>query len=136
MPLPKVSSAVIVPPIKCQGIKTKLVPFIAANVAWDAGRRWIEPFLGSGVVDGASYLGGRQGVADVLVAGRFGKYDADDGAIFGYQRAAGIARNDIGLQLVDVTVGMASAVDVAATSRELGHDSRRVSGERATARIA
>lgn len=41
-----------VPPIKCQGIKTKLVPFIFDNVCWDAnsGGRWIEPFLGSGVV--------------------------------------------------------------------------------------
>lgn len=41
-----------VPPIKCQGIKTKLVPFIFSSVKWDApdGVRWIEPFLGSGVV--------------------------------------------------------------------------------------
>jgi DNA adenine methylase len=40
------------PPIKCQGIKTKLVPFILGNLRWDphAGGRWIEPFLGSGVV--------------------------------------------------------------------------------------
>jgi len=41
-----------VPPIKCQGIKTKLVPFIFSSVEWDPERsgRWIEPFLGSGVV--------------------------------------------------------------------------------------
>ncbi len=48
--LPRHLPAVVVPPIKCQGIKTKLVPFIAANVAWDGNGRWIEPFLGSGVV--------------------------------------------------------------------------------------
>ena len=39
-----------VPPIKCQGIKTKLVPFIAESVEWNGEGRWIEPFLGSGVV--------------------------------------------------------------------------------------
>ncbi len=41
-----------VPPVKCQGIKTKLVPFILRNVLWNSGDRgrWIEPFLGSGVV--------------------------------------------------------------------------------------
>ncbi|MGI8855785.1 MAG: DNA adenine methylase [Thermomicrobiales bacterium] len=40
------------PPIKCQGIKTKLVPFIFRSIKWNAGHdgRWIEPFLGSGVV--------------------------------------------------------------------------------------
>jgi DNA adenine methylase len=38
--------------MKCQGIKTKLVPFILSNIKWSAGKngRWIEPFLGSGVV--------------------------------------------------------------------------------------
>ena len=42
---------VIVPPIKSQGIKTKLVPWIKdlATVANQQGR-WIEPFLGTGVV--------------------------------------------------------------------------------------
>lgn len=40
---------VIVPPIKSQGIKTKLVPWIQALVP-DAVGRWIEPFLGTGVV--------------------------------------------------------------------------------------
>ena len=43
-----------VPPIKTQGIKTKLVGFILGNIDWGqgAGRggMWIEPFLGSGVV--------------------------------------------------------------------------------------
>lgn len=40
----------IVPPIKCQGIKTKLVPFISENLNWDGEGVWYEPFLGSGVV--------------------------------------------------------------------------------------
>lgn len=41
-----------VPPVKCQGIKTKLVPFILRSLSWQDsdGGRWIEPFLGSGVV--------------------------------------------------------------------------------------
>ena len=39
-----------VPPIKCQGIKTKLVPWIA-KVCEDLDiSTWIEPFCGSGVV--------------------------------------------------------------------------------------
>ena len=38
------------PPIKTQGIKTKLVPLIARSISWDGSGRWIEPFLGSGVV--------------------------------------------------------------------------------------
>jgi DNA adenine methylase len=41
---------VLVPPIKCQGIKTKLVPLILANVEIPDKGRWIEPFMGSGVV--------------------------------------------------------------------------------------
>ena len=41
---------IIVPPIKCQGIKTKLIPFIRATVQWNGKGRWIESFLGSGVV--------------------------------------------------------------------------------------
>ncbi len=40
---------IIVPPIKSQGIKTKLVPWIKTLVPPVAGR-WIEPFLGTGVV--------------------------------------------------------------------------------------
>lgn len=48
--LPKVGAKPLVPPIKCQGIKTKLVPFILGSVAWSGEGRWVEPFLGSGVV--------------------------------------------------------------------------------------
>lgn len=40
----------LVPPIKCQGIKTKLVPFITEKLLWDGKGTWFEPFLGSGVV--------------------------------------------------------------------------------------
>ena len=40
---------VVVPPIKSQGIKTKLVPWIQALVPAARGR-WVEPFLGTGVV--------------------------------------------------------------------------------------
>lgn len=39
-----------VPPLKTQGIKTKLVPWIARCAAVDAGTVWVEPFMGSGVV--------------------------------------------------------------------------------------
>lgn len=39
----------VVPPIKSQGIKTKLVPWINALTPRIDGR-WIEPFLGTGVV--------------------------------------------------------------------------------------
>ena len=48
--LPKQVGHVRVPPIKCQGIKTKLVPFILGSIKWDGEGRWIEPFVGSGVV--------------------------------------------------------------------------------------
>lgn len=41
---------VFVPPIKCQGIKTKLVPSISEIVKQVDYDRWIEPFFGSGVV--------------------------------------------------------------------------------------
>ncbi len=41
--------SVIIPPIKSQGIKTKLVPWIMELVPKTTGR-WIEPFLGTGVV--------------------------------------------------------------------------------------
>lgn len=40
---------IIVPPIKSQGIKTKLVPWIK-EILPDSNGRWIEPFLGTGVV--------------------------------------------------------------------------------------
>ncbi|MBN2663639.1 MAG: Dam family site-specific DNA-(adenine-N6)-methyltransferase [Bacteroidales bacterium] len=39
-----------VPPIKIQGIKTKLVPWIKENIETNETTRWVEPFLGSGVV--------------------------------------------------------------------------------------
>jgi DNA adenine methylase len=48
--LPTIISKISVPPIKCQGIKTKLIPFIAENIEWNGKGKWIEPFLGSGVV--------------------------------------------------------------------------------------
>ncbi len=41
---------IIVPPIKIQGKKTKLVPWIKQNVIKQDYNRYIEPFLGSGVV--------------------------------------------------------------------------------------
>jgi len=39
-----------VPPLKCQGIKTKLVEWIKDHSALDDGGVWFEPFMGSGVV--------------------------------------------------------------------------------------
>lgn len=39
-----------VPPLKCQGIKTKLVEWIKDHSALDDNGLWIEPFMGSGVV--------------------------------------------------------------------------------------
>ncbi len=39
-----------VPPIKSQGIKTKLVPWIASIVPTNFEGLWIEPFMGTGVV--------------------------------------------------------------------------------------
>jgi DNA adenine methylase len=48
--LPKKIEKVGVSPLKCQGIKTRLVRFIAESIAWHGRGRWIEPFLGSGVV--------------------------------------------------------------------------------------
>jgi hypothetical protein len=38
------------PPIKTQGIKTKVVPLIARSIAWSGEGRWVEPFVGSGAV--------------------------------------------------------------------------------------
>jgi len=38
------------PPIKTQGIKTKVIPLISSSIAWDGKGRWIEPFLGSAAV--------------------------------------------------------------------------------------
>ncbi len=41
---------VLVPPIKSQGIKTKLVPWIKDVVPKNINGAWIEPFMGTGVV--------------------------------------------------------------------------------------
>ncbi|MDA3953439.1 MAG: Dam family site-specific DNA-(adenine-N6)-methyltransferase [Bacteroidales bacterium] len=41
---------IFVPPIKSQGIKTKLVKWIFSNVAENKFDRWVEPFMGTGVV--------------------------------------------------------------------------------------
>lgn len=48
--LPKSIDDIQVPPVKIQGIKSDLVEFIAANIEWNGEGRWVEPFLGSGVV--------------------------------------------------------------------------------------
>ena len=56
--LPKFLEKVTIPPIKCQGIKTKLVQWILSNSILHKESTWIEPFLGSGVVgfnSGAQY---------------------------------------------------------------------------------
>ena len=41
---------ILIPPIKSQGIKTKLVPWIKSLVPEKFNGRWIEPFMGTGVV--------------------------------------------------------------------------------------
>lgn len=41
---------IFVPPIKSQGIKTKLVEWINYNVQETPFDRWVEPFMGTGVV--------------------------------------------------------------------------------------
>ena len=41
---------IYVPPIKTQGIKTKLVKWILEQIDFEIKGRWIEPFMGSGVV--------------------------------------------------------------------------------------
>lgn len=59
--------AVIVPPIKSQGIKTKLVPWIndlVLKAGVDLKGRWIEPFLGTGVVGFNSPMEGAHIVGD------------------------------------------------------------------------
>lgn len=50
--LPYTVGRIGTPPLKSQGIKTKLVPFIAQSISWTPGTsgRWIEPFLGTGCV--------------------------------------------------------------------------------------
>lgn len=59
--------AIIIPPIKSQGIKTKLVPWIndlilCSGISPDAN--WIEPFFGTGVVGFNSPLQGKHIVGD------------------------------------------------------------------------
>jgi len=39
-----------VPPLKCQGIKTKLVEWIKDHAVLESNGVWIEPFMGSGAV--------------------------------------------------------------------------------------
>jgi DNA adenine methylase len=41
---------IFVPPIKIQGKKTKLLPFILENLPQENFETWVEPFMGSGVV--------------------------------------------------------------------------------------
>ncbi|MBN2746404.1 MAG: Dam family site-specific DNA-(adenine-N6)-methyltransferase [Bacteroidales bacterium] len=43
-------SKIFVPPIKSQGIKTKLVGWIGSNISSIEYSRWVEPFMGTGVV--------------------------------------------------------------------------------------
>ena len=45
-----IKATVKVPPIKIQGIKTKLVEWVKKSVQWNQKGVWIEPFMGSGVV--------------------------------------------------------------------------------------
>ena len=48
--LPREIPKTKIPPIKTQGIKSKLVGFIASNIKWKGQGTWYEPFMGSGVV--------------------------------------------------------------------------------------
>ena len=41
---------VLIPPVKCQGIKSKLVAWLSDIVDMHSDGVWIEPFMGSGVV--------------------------------------------------------------------------------------
>lgn len=45
-----INNKVFVPPLKIQGIKTKLVPLISHYAVLNNSTTWIEPFMGSGVV--------------------------------------------------------------------------------------
>lgn len=59
---------VIIPPIKSQGIKTKLIPWINTIIVRSGldlpNTNWIEPFFGTGVVGLNSPLGGLRYVGD------------------------------------------------------------------------
>ncbi len=46
----KVKERIYVPPIKIQGKKTQLLPFILENLPKTPYNVWVEPFMGSGVV--------------------------------------------------------------------------------------
>jgi DNA adenine methylase len=50
IPFPRLVNHLGTAPLKCQGIKTELVRFILSGIGWRGDGRWIEPFLGSGVV--------------------------------------------------------------------------------------
>ena len=60
--------SVIIPPIKSQGIKTKLVPWINDLVLQSGldlqNTNWIEPFFGTGVVGLNAIVGGNRIVGD------------------------------------------------------------------------
>ena len=61
-------ASIIVPPIKSQGIKTKLVPWINELVLKSGTHldaRWIEPFFGTGVVGLNSPMRGAHIVGDI-----------------------------------------------------------------------
>jgi len=45
-----VRTKIFIPPIKIQGIKSKLIPLIQASIVLKPDTLWIEPFMGSGVV--------------------------------------------------------------------------------------
>ncbi len=45
-----IDEKIYVPPLKIQGIKTKIVPLIKQNVNLNENTLWVEPFMGSGVV--------------------------------------------------------------------------------------
>ncbi|MCH3970208.1 MAG: DNA adenine methylase [Prevotella sp.] len=64
----KPNNGIIVPPIKSQGIKTKLVPWIN-DIIYHSGldlphTNWIEPFFGTGVVGLNAPVGGNRYVGD------------------------------------------------------------------------
>lgn len=60
--------SIIIPPIKSQGIKTKLVPWINDLITKSgldlANTNWIEPFFGTGVVGFNAPIGGNRYIGD------------------------------------------------------------------------
>lgn len=54
--LPKKIITPKVPPIKIQGIKTKLVPFIAESIKWDGEGTYFEPFMGTVLIKISSFI--------------------------------------------------------------------------------